>query len=126
MTTKREILDLERKFWTTMAGGEHQQSAGLLTSKAAMTGPMGTHTFSPSEYIKMSEGSSFAIEDWTMSEEDVFFPTPDSAVCIYRVKQSVKNGGKSEKMDTMDTSVWVRDGDGWKCALHPEMPNQTH
>lgn len=122
MSNKEEILRLERDFWTTMAGGQHEKSAGLLAQRAAMTGPMGTHSFSPDEYVKMSEESPYSIEDWSMSEEEVIFPTPDSAICMYRVRQSLNNAGKPETMDTQDTSVWVRDGDSWKCALHTEIP----
>jgi hypothetical protein len=123
MAAKEDILELEREFWATMAGGEHRKSAKLLTPMAAMAGSMGTHRFSPDEYVKMSEQSPFTIDDWSMSEEDVIFPTPETAICMYRVNQTVTHDGKTEKMDMLDTSVWVRDGDSWKCAMHTEMPN---
>jgi hypothetical protein len=28
--------------------------------------------------------------------------------------------GEAVSFDAYDTSVWVRDGGGWKCALHTE------
>jgi hypothetical protein len=90
---------------------------------AAMAGSMGTYRFSPDEYVKMSEKSPFTINDWAMSEEDVIFPNDETAICMYRVNQTVTNDGKTEKMDTLDTSVWVKDGDSWKCAMHTEVPN---
>lgn len=122
MTGQEDILKLEREFWTTMAAGEHEKSARLIASQSAMISPKGVMTFTPADYVKMGRASPYTIKDWVLSDEKVVFPTKDSAVCTYRVKQTVENGGKSETTMNHDTSVWVRDGSDWKCVLHSEIP----
>ncbi len=124
MTGSDTILKLEREFWTTMAAGEHKKSAKLIASQSAMVSPKGVMTFTPAEYIKMGESSPYTIKAWDISDEKVVFPTENSAVCTYRVKQTVENDGKSETTTNQDTSVWVRDGSDWKCVLHSEIPVQ--
>lgn len=120
--SEQEILSLERDFWKTMAGGEHRKSASLLAGRAVMVSGMGTMSFTPDEYVKMAESGRFKITDWSFSDESVIFPTADSAVCSYRVEQTVEQDGKSETTTNVDSSVWLRDGDGWKCILHTETP----
>jgi hypothetical protein len=122
MTKSDEILKLEREFWTTMTAGEHEKSAALIASQSAMVSNMGVMTFTPEDYVKMARSSPFAIKSWTMSDEKVIFPTADSALCSYKVKQTVKHDGKTETTTNHDTTVWVRDGSDWKCVLHSEMP----
>lgn len=122
MSDKEDILKLEHEFWTTMAGGQHQKSADLLAPRAAMVSSMGSLTFTPEEYVKMGNSSPFSIIDWSMSDEEVIFPTPNSAVCMYRVKQALKRDGKTEITRNVDTSVWMQDAGAWKCILHTESP----
>jgi hypothetical protein len=122
MTKSDEILQLEREFWTTMTAGEHEKSAALIAPKSAMVSSMGVMTFTPEEYVKMAKSSPYAIKNWKMSQEKVVFPTADSALCSYHVKQTVEQNGKTETTTNHDTSVWVRDGSDWKCVLHSEMP----
>lgn len=123
MPSKDEILKLEREFWTTMAAGEHTASAKLLAGQAAMVSGKGALTFSPDEYVAMGEKSPFKITDWSMSDEDVIFPTPETAVCTYKVKQTIENGGKSDTTINVDASVWAKEGGAWKCIMHTETPS---
>ena len=120
MSNKGEILELERRFWKTMAGAEHTKSAELLAGHAAMVSSGGVQTFTPEEYVEMSGKSPFVIKDWAISDEKVIFPTPETAVCIYKVKQTVERDGKSDTFSTQDSSVWIKTGAAWKCILHTE------
>jgi len=84
---------------------------------------MGFHSFSPQQYTEMSKSMPMTYVDWSMSDEEVVFTTPDTAVCNYHVKQTTKGkDGKLEKSETTDTSVWAKDGKDWKCIYHYETP----
>jgi hypothetical protein len=124
MLTNQEILSLEREFWSAMAGGHHSKAAKLIASRAAMVSTHGAHTFSPEDYLEMSEKSPYTIKDWEMSEENVIFPTPETAVITYLVKQTVELGGRAETTVNSDSSVWVKSDGAWKCILHTEAPWQ--
>ena len=42
------------------------------------------------------------------------------AVIAYKVRENLTVDGKKLTLEAADASTWVRDGDGWKCALHTE------
>lgn len=42
----------------------------------------------------------------------------------YRVFQSGRYDGKEIRIQAWDSTVWLREGDGWKCILHTESPIQ--
>ena len=50
----------------------------------------------------------------------VIFPSADSAVIAYTVRQRGEMKGKPMDMRCADASAWVRNGSDWKCALHTE------
>jgi hypothetical protein len=59
---------------------------------------------------------------------DVTFPSEDTAILTYRVRQSVASRDNSEQLDQemADSSVWTRKNGQWLCAIHTETPVQTH
>lgn len=122
MPDSAEIIGLEREFWTTMASGDHEASAKLIGKQSAMVTGMGALVFSPREYVEMAAKSPYRITDWEFSDEKVIFPTPDTAVVTYKVKQTVEHDGKTETTDNSDSSVWVRSEGAWTCILHTEAP----
>lgn len=126
MSNVEEILKLERKFWDTMANGQNQESSQLLADQAAMVSGMGALIFSPSEYESMSSESPYSIKEWKMTNEKVFFPTPDVAVVTYLVKQSIEHDGNTQTTDNSESSVWIKSDSSWKCVLHTETPLQAN
>lgn len=122
MPDKQEILKLEREFWKTMAAGDYKKSAAMLAPHAASVSPMSVTSFTPDEYVEMGKASPYTFVNWSMSEEDMIFPTADTAVCTYRVTQTLKKDGLSETSESMDSSVWARAGGSWKCILHTQSP----
>lgn len=122
MTEATEILALEREFWTAMAAGDHERSARLIANESALVHSTAVITFTPATYIRMGAESPFKIKDWELTDERVVFPTADSALCTYKVRQTVEHHGQTETTLNHDTSVWVRDGSDWKCVLHSEIP----
>jgi hypothetical protein len=125
MPNAQDIIKLEHRFWDTMTSGDHEESAKLLAPKAAMVSDMGSMSFTPSEYVKMGQSSQFKIKDWSLTDEEVIFPTPNTAICMYKVKQTLEKDGVSQTTQNNDTSVWTKEGADWKCILHTESPITT-
>ena len=83
-------------------------------------GAQGVSAISRDEFAKMMEGSDWTLDSYKLSNVEVLFPTDDTAVIGYKVKQKGKMGGKPYDMEYADSSTWVRDGKDWLCALHTE------
>ena len=122
MSTKEQILTLEREFWRQIASGDYTAAAALLAPEAASVSSMGAQRFTPEQYIELGTSSGYAFIDWSMSGEDVIFPTPDTAICTYRSRQTLEKDGQRLTGENMDSSVWTRVGDTWKCILHTQSP----
>jgi hypothetical protein len=57
---------------------------------------------------------------YTLSDMDVLFPGDDVAIATYRAHQRMRMDGRESEQDVVDSSTWVRNGDGWKCVAHTE------
>jgi hypothetical protein len=55
-----------------------------------------------------------------MSDLQVLFPTKDTAIVAYKVRQKGTMDGKPFDMEAADATVWNRDGADWLCVLHTE------
>ena len=122
MPNPQDILDLEHRYWETMAAGEHGKSAELLADEAVVVGSMGAHAFRKADYEAMSQQSGWAITSYDLSDEKVTFPTENCAVVTYKVKQEAEHKGKPMSMEAWNSTVWVKDGGDWKCVAHSESP----
>jgi hypothetical protein len=81
--------------------------------------------FDHAGYRKMAEQGSMVLTDFELSDMEVVFPTDDTAVMMYHVKQTMAPRGskkKSETQEMTDSSTWVKDGSKWLCAMHTETP----
>ena len=55
-----------------------------------------------------------------MKNVEVVLPTEDSAIIAYEVHQTGDMKGQPMDLRCADSSVWVKEGGCWKCALHTE------
>jgi len=124
VNTEATIIDLEKQFWQSIVDEDADTAIGMLTEPALMVSPMGAMRFDHQAYRKMAEHGSQVLKSYELSDLNVVFPNDSTAVCTYRVKQSVvprgKDSGTVEEMN--DSSTWIRTLDGWKCVVHTETP----
>ena len=72
-------------------------------------------------YEKMMTGASWRIQDVEIEDgAEVRQLTDEVAVIVYGVKEKMTVDEKPVDLHAFDSSVWVRRGDGWKCAAHTE------
>ena len=120
----KTLFELEKKFWKSLVDEDADAAIGLLTEPAFMVSPMGAMKFDHAGYRHMAEQGSMAVKSYELADMQAEFPSRDTAVLSYSVKQILVPRGKTEEtvQHMKDTSTWVRDGGTWKCAMHTESP----
>lgn len=126
MTTEsRALIDLERKFWQALVDEDADAATDMLCEPALMVSAQGAMKFDHATYRKMAEQGSMILTNYELSDMDVVFPTDDTAILTYKVRQTMapRNRKHDGVVETMtDTSTWIHMQDGWKCIMHTETP----
>jgi hypothetical protein len=117
---KQQIIDLETRFWQSMKDKDVDTAKSLIAQEGLVTGPMGTMTINPEKYAQMTRDGQWTLENFEMKKVEVVQPTPDSAIIAYEVHQTGDMKGQPMDLRCADSSVWVKEGADWKCALHTE------
>ena len=117
---KQTIIDLETRFWQSMADKDARLAGTMIAAEALVTGPMGTMKIDPAKYEAMTKEGQWSLESFEFSDVNVIFPADDVAVIAYKVHQKGDMKGKVMDMHCADSSTWVRSGGEWKCAVHSE------
>ena len=121
MTTgKQKIIDLETRFWTSIKDRDIATGQSMVADDCLVAGPEGTMRIDPEKFGQQSREAQWRLDDFEFRDADVIQPSEDVAVITYKVRQTGEFKGKPMDLTCADSSVWVRDGESWKCALHTE------
>lgn len=120
MADKQEIIDLEKRFWDTMVSRDVEAASALVASKSIVTGARGVSEISREDFGKIMKGSTWTLDSYDFSDVLVLFPTKDTAIIAYKVRQKGAMDGKPFDVEAADTTVWSREGGRWLCVLHTE------
>lgn len=121
-TASRELMDLENRFWQSMVDEDTDTALSMLDEPALMVSSHGTMQFDHAGYRRMAEQGSMVIKSFELSDMNVVFPTEETAVLTYHVKQALAQRGQTQevKQEMADSSVWTRKDGSWKCVMHTE------
>jgi hypothetical protein len=120
-TIDTEILDLERRYWRAMRERDVRTAVALTDFPCLIAGASGVRSVDQASYEKMLTGGSWRVHDFEIEDgAEVRQLTDDVAVIVYGVGADMTDEGKPVKLHAFDSSVWVRRGDGWRCAMHSE------
>ena len=117
---KRTIMELEKRFWQTMADKDAKAAKRLIAPDCLITGPMGSMKIDPDRYEAMTEEGQWTLETFSFTDMEVIFPADEVAIVAYKVHQKGELKGEPMDMNCADSSTWIKDGSDWKCALHTE------
>ena len=120
MPSSATIERLEKDFWQTMVDKDADKAAAMIADPSLVTGPSGTIRMDPQLYKEMTEQGDWELDEFEFSDVEVIFPNEDTGIIAYKVHQTGSMKGEKMDLNCADSSTWVRDGDGWKCALHTE------
>ena len=120
LANKQQIIDLETRFWQSMKDKDVDTAKSLIAKEGLVTGPMGTMTMDPEKYAQMTRDGQWTLQNFKMDKVEVVQPNSDSAIIAYEVRQTGDMKGQPMDLRCADSSVWVKEGGDWKCALHTE------
>ena len=126
-TARQTLIDLEKKFWQSMVDQDADTAIDMLSEPALMVSSHGAMKFDHAGYRTMAEKGSMVVTDFELSDMEVLMPSDSTAILTYRVRQTVapREAGADQHattQDMLDSSTWIRDGQGWRCVMHTETP----
>ncbi|MEO6525527.1 MAG: nuclear transport factor 2 family protein [Gemmatimonadaceae bacterium] len=121
-TRMRELLDVERRFWTSMQEKDGATASAMTDDGCIIVGAQGVSAIDAKSMAKMTAEGPWELKKYAFDEQhlQVRFLTDDIAVVAYPVTEDIVVDGKPLSFTAHDSSVWVRRGGEWKCALHTE------
>jgi ketosteroid isomerase-like protein len=120
-TIEAEILDLERRYWQAMRERDLKTAVSLTEFPCLIAGASGVRSVDQASYKRMMDGASWRIQEVEIEDgAQVRQLTDDVAVIVYDVREEMTVDGQPLTLRASDSSVWIRRGDGWKCAMHTE------
>ena len=115
-----EVMRLENLYRDAIIGGDMNTVARL--SACIVTGGMGVREVARKDLAKLMRESDFELKSYDVDEGSVHVrPLSDDVVSVaYRVKERQRHGGKDVTVDSYNSSMWVKTGGDWECAVHTE------
>lgn len=126
-TMKEEIFTLEKRYWNALKAQDGETMASLTDRKCLTVGSQGIREFDQRTLSEMAKASDFHLTQFELDEGGAAFVpiSDDVAVVSYKVQSRGTVQGKPYHFEGFDTSVWVRRGDKWVCAVHTETPFES-
>jgi ketosteroid isomerase-like protein len=125
--TKDEIFALEKRYWNALKAQDADTMSSVTDKTCLTVGPQGVRQFDQRTLSEMAKSSDFHLRQFELDEGGVEFKhiSDDIAAVAYKVTTDGTAQGKTVNFEGFDTSIWVRRGDTWVCAVHTETPFQA-
>jgi hypothetical protein len=125
MTTpakQQELLQVEKRFWDAIKKKDAQGTGRMTDDGCIVVGAQGVSAIDKKTMSKLTEEGKWELNHYAFDEKNaqVRFLTDDVAIVAYKVNESLAVDGQTLGLEANDSSVWVRRGDEWLCALHTE------
>jgi ketosteroid isomerase-like protein len=117
---KKEILDLETRFWNSMKSKDVDAALQLAADPCIVTGPQGVSTVDKETFTKMMSTAKWDLGDFIIDNVQVQQLGEDVAIIGYKVHEDITVDGSRLALEAADTSTWVRRNGNWVCAMHTE------
>jgi ketosteroid isomerase-like protein len=119
-TAEAEIEALEHRFWKALQDHDPDASVALCDFPLLLTGAQGASTIDEDLFVKLSREATWDIQSFDLSKVQVRI-VGDTAMVAYHVHEDLTvEDGEPVSFDAADSSVWIKRGGRWKCAMHTE------
>lgn len=118
-----ELKRLETSYWDAVLRKDGDVAMGLSDEQCIVVGAQGVGALDRDKLVEMlNQGGGYELTSYRIDDKDLQIRqlTDDVALVAYRVYEDLVVDGKPESLEAYDTSVWVRRGDKWQCAMHTE------
>ena len=119
---EQELMDVERRFWNAMQEKDAATASTLTDDQCVIVGAQGVSAIDAKTMAKLTSEGTWELKHYAFDEQksQIRFLTDDIAIVAYPVKERVIVDGETLPVEANDSSVWVRRGGQWRCALHTE------
>ena len=120
--TEGEILQLERDYREAMKKGDGRTLEKLTADPSVVVGAQGVHEVKRNQIADMTRTGDFKLKSYKLDDTSLSFRelTPGVATIAYKVHEEYDRAGKPWNADSYNSSVWVKNGNAWECALDTE------
>jgi hypothetical protein len=117
-----ELIELEHAFWDAMKVRDGKAAQKLTAEGCLVIGPQGIGEIGPAAIAKMVVDAPYEIESYGMADDKVHFRMVDDGVAVvaYEVDERLRVDGESTRIKAYDSSLWLKKGGKWVCAMHTE------
>jgi ketosteroid isomerase-like protein len=118
----RTVMEVEQRFWNAMKEKDSASAGRLTDDRCIIVGAQGVSAITPEVMSKLTSEGKWELEQYAFDEKhrQVHFVSDDVAIVAYTVRERVTVDGETVPIEANDSSVWVRRGGQWRCALHTE------
>jgi ketosteroid isomerase-like protein len=120
--TQKRVLDLERQYWDAMKARDFQTVEKLTADPCIVVGADGVAKVTKKQLTEMLSSSDYHVKSYRIDEKDVHVgeTSDDVAFVAYKIHEESERGGKPFTLEAFNSSVWIRNGGDWQCAMHTE------
>jgi len=104
----------------SIKNGDAETTARLSDDPCVVTGAQGAGKIDRATLEQMFRKATWRLKAFEIRAPIVQPITDDVAVVAYKVHEELTVDGKALTLEASDSSVWVRRGSGWACAIHTE------
>ena len=115
-----EIVGLEKSYWDAIKRKDGKTTASLSGKTSLVTGANGVMSIEKDKMGSMTEEGTWELKSYQFSDVSVVTPSPDVAIIVYKVTQTVSMDGTDRQFTAADSSTWIRGSAGWECHAHSE------
>lgn len=112
-----QIIELEKKYWRGMEDHDYETVKNLTRFPCIVAGKNGVRSVDEPQFKAMFEsgaGAQYKVIDISGVASQII---DETAVIAYEIEIGVRD---SQPMKCACTSTWIKQDDGWRCALHSE------
>ena len=118
--TESELTELEKSYWQAIQDRDGDAAERMTSDPCILAGAQGVSAIDSATFVKLLMDPSWQLQDFALSDVQVQPVHDGVAVIAYNVREDLTVEGKPLTLEAADTSMWVRQNDGWRCALHTE------
>jgi ketosteroid isomerase-like protein len=119
--SRQELLALEQRYWKAIKDRDIEMALSLTDNPCIVAGARGVATVSREAFEDIMKSATYTLHGFKLKDDaQVRFLTDDIALLAYNVYEELTVDGRPVTIDASDTSIWVRRGNGWRCAMHSE------
>ena len=118
--TKRELLDLEKQYWTAIKERNPSAATTLSADTCVVVGAQGVGELDKATLANMMRGATYELKGFTLEDVHMRPITDDVVALAYKVREDLVVDGEKLKLEAYDSSVWAKRDGKWVCVVHTE------